>query len=350
MTEDGASRHGVTAEALSRLAAFLAEAARGPVTIARLGRIRGGAIQENWRLDIAVGSGPLSGRHKLVLRLSSLEALAFSHTRAEEFAILRAAYDAGVAVPEPLWLGEDPGVLGRPFLVMRRLRGTAIGRKVVRDARFAPVRQALAERLGEELGKIHRIRPGHPGLTFLGPAPDDPAAEAIAHYRAALDSDAEAHPVLEWGLRWAERRAPRASGVVLCHRDYRTGNYLVDAGRRRDGLTGILDWEFAGWGAPEEDLAWFCAKCWRFGVVDREAGGIAERAPFYRGYRRVSGREIDPAAIHFWEVIAHVRWAVIALHQTDRHLSGAEPSLELAAIGRRPPEMELEVLRLTGAL
>ena len=46
--------------------------------------------------------------------------------------------------------------------------------------------------------------------------------------------------------------------------------------------------------------------------------------------------------------MAHARWAVIALQQAERHLSGAEAWLELAAIGRRPAEMELEILRLTG--
>eukprot|EP01035_Chromulina_nebulosa_P049233 gene49233-66860_t len=31
------------------------------------------------------------------------------------------------------------------------------------------------------------------------------------------------------------------------------------------GLTGILDWEFAAWGDPHEDIGWLCARCWRFG-------------------------------------------------------------------------------------
>ena len=61
------------------------------------------------------------------------------------------------------------------------------------------------------------------------------------------------------------------------------------------GLTGILDWEFAGWADPMEDVAWFCAKCWRFGANRLEAGGIADRAPFYAGYEAESGRRIDPA-------------------------------------------------------
>jgi aminoglycoside phosphotransferase (APT) family kinase protein len=99
-----------------------------------------------------------------------------------------------------------------------------------------------------------------------------------------------------------------------------------------------------------EDIAWFCAKCWRFGANAKEAGGISTRERFYAGYREASGREIDPVAVGFWEVMAHLRWAVIALRQADRYFDGAEPALELAAIGRRPAEMELEILILTGVI
>ena len=53
--------------------------------------------------------------------------------------------------------------------------------------------------------------------------------------------------------------------------------------------------------------------------------------------------------MRYWEVMAHVRWAIIALQQSHRHISGAEPSLELALIGHRVPELDLEILRLTGA-
>src|SRR5262249_51174750 len=82
-------------------------------------------------------------------------------------------------------------------------------------------------------------------------------------------------------------------------------------------------------------------QCWRFGVNSLEAGGIAPRADFYRGYERASGRRVDPAAVNYWESMAHARWAVIALLQSQRHASGEEPSLELALTGRMVPELEL---------
>jgi hypothetical protein len=148
--------------------------------------------------------------------------------------------------------------------------------------------------------------------------------------------------VLELATRWLETHFPEPLAPVLCHRDFRTGNYLLDGAE----LTGILDWEFAGWGDPDEDIGWFCCKGWRFARLDREAGGIAERAPFYAAYEAASGRRLDPARVFFWEVLANVRWAVIALQQSDRHLIGDARDLSTAIIGRRATECELELLML----
>jgi hypothetical protein len=45
--------------------------------------------------------------------------------------------------------------------------------------------------------------------------------------------------------------------------------------------------------------------------------------------------------------MAHLRWAVIALEQGHRHLSGREHSLELALTGRITPELERAILKMT---
>ncbi len=200
----------------------------------------------------------------------------------------------------------------------------------------------IAERLGQELARIHTIRPPRSDLGFLPPYEQSRPAQQIAAFRTYLDSHPAPRPVLEWGIRWLETHMPAPVLPVLCHHDFRTGNYLLDGAE----LTGILDWEFAGWGDPHEDIGWFCSKGWRFARLDREAGGIADRAPFYRGYENEGGAVIDPLRVRFWEVLASVRWAMIALQQSDRHRLGGERSLDLALTGRRASECELEILTL----
>jgi aminoglycoside phosphotransferase (APT) family kinase protein len=341
------------AAAQERLARFVAAAAGARrATIASLAPLRGGAIQENWAVDIELEGGATAGRHALVLRTDAPSCVAASHGRAQEYALLKLARAAGVAVPEPLWACSDPAVIGRAFYLMRRVPGVAAGHRIVKDLSLGGPRDALAERLGQELARIHAVTPQTiaqltPGQSFdfLTPASNSPGLDRVQLYRRYLDELGDPQPALEWGLRWLELNSRPSREITLVHQDFRTGNYLVD----ERGLTAILDWEFCAWGDPMSDIGWFCAKCWRFGATDREAGGIAARAPFYRGYEAASHRRIDPAAVHYWEVAAHVRWAVIALQQAARHLSGAQRSLELALTGRLLPELEIEILNLVDA-
>jgi aminoglycoside phosphotransferase (APT) family kinase protein len=313
------------------------------VSIAEMKLLSGGSIQENWLIRAELVGGNHGPQLDLVVRTDAPSGVPGSHGRVEEFALLRAAFDAGVTVPEPLWLCRDPGMIGRNFFIMRRVAGMAASHVVVKDKRYGGDRAQLLERLGMELARIQTIRPPRADLGFLKTFDGSPALHEIARLRAFLDKHHTPHPALEWGLRWLERNAPPRGDIVLCHRDFRTGNYMVD----ERGLTGILDWEFSGWGDPLEDIGWFCAKCWRFG--GGEAGGIGAREDFYRGYESVSGRRLDRSLVHYWEVMAHLNWAVIAIQQAERHLSGEETSLLLALTGHIVPELEFEVLAMTEA-
>lgn len=302
-------------------------------------RLSGGAIQENWWLQLQpAAAAPMD----VVLRCDAASRVAESRSRAQEFALLRVAHEAGVAVPEPLWLGD--GSLGRDFFVMRKAAGVAAGHRVVKDLALAPDREQLAERIGREMARLHRVREDA-RLDFLPRPADQPSADGLAQCRRFLAAHAQPHPALVWALRWLERHQPGAQSLALTHRDLRTGNYMID----ECGLTAILDWEFAAWSEPMEDLGWFCARCWRFGRDDLEAGGIGSRQAFYRGYEDESGMRVDDAAVRYWEVYAHLRWAIIALQQGARHVSGEERSLELALTAHIVPELELALLRMTGA-
>ena len=310
------------------------------VEITALTPLRGGALQENWGLDARFSGGALDGEQRLVLRTSAATGVAASLTRVQEFVVQKAAFAAGVRVPEPLFASEDPAVRGKPFFIMRRVDGIAAPDRITGDAALDPALPAIAERLGRELARIHTIRPPRPDLAFLTPCSDTGPIQQISRFRAYLDRHPTPRPILEWGMRWLETHTLAPAVPVLCHHDFRTGNYLLNG----TALTAILDWEFAGWGDPHEDIGWFCCKGWRFARLDREAGGIADRAPFYRGYESESGRSIEPQRVRFWEVLASVRWAIIALQQHDRYMFGGERSLDLALTGRRATECELEIL------
>lgn len=332
---------------LGQLADWLREAlgARA-VRIERCARLGGGAIQENMALDIAVSGGPRDGRHALVLRTDAPSGLAVSRTRAQEFRILEVAHRAGVLAPEPFLLCEDHWPLGRSFYLMGRAAGEARATRVVRDPAVKANGDRLAAALGRELAKLHAVLPPVPGLEFMEVPQGLPMQARIDGLRGHLDAMGEAQPVLEWGLRRLERQPPPQGGLCLVHGDLRTGNYMVADGE----LTAILDWEFAGFGDPLEDLGWLLARCWRFGVVEREAGGVGSRAALLDAYEEASGSTLPREHLLHWELLGTIRWAVVALMQAQRHYSGREASLELALTGTLVPALEQDVLDYLDAL
>lgn len=328
-------------QALGRWVASVLKASE--VRLGEPAKMSGGAIQENWTFDALVIDGPHAGSLGLVLRTDAPSGVSLSRTRAEEHALLSVAFSAGVTVPEPLAVDPDGSVIGKPSYLMRRASGTANPRTLARDPALDPHRPAITERLGCELARIHAIQPPRAELEFLGADLSPPAGRRIMEFLEQLDALPHPYPVLEWAIRWLQRNAPKRPASVLGHGDFRCGNLMVDP-TEGPQVTAVLDWEFASWSDPLEDIGWLCARCWRFGADARTVGGIGELEDFRRGYEAGAGPTLDWAELPYWEVLATVRWAIIALHQGERHLSGREFSMELALTARKVAEMEYDLL------
>ena len=266
------------------------------VTIEKLKRESGGASRQTWSFDAAVVGGT---SYALILRrdpptLGAPRSKAevdrsVSIDRATEFRVLHAAFRAGVRAPEVLFELTPEDGLGEAF-VMRRIGGIAIARKLLRDAPYDGARKKIAGQLGEILARLHAVP-----LDGLPPLVRREAADHIVSQRRALDLLDRPQPVFELAL------------------------------------------------------GWLCVKSWRFGAVDRPAGGFGSREELWAAYTRAGGIEVDPARAHWWEVFGTVRWGIICHNQAWRHLSGAIKSMELASIGRRAVETEVDLLQLLKA-
>ncbi|TMM03277.1 MAG: phosphotransferase family protein [Actinobacteria bacterium] len=284
--------------------------------------LAGGASRELYAFDVVAGAE----RHALVLRRDP-PGLEDTDGRAREFAALRAARDAGVPVPAPHWLTSDG-----TGIVMQRLEGEAIPRRLLRDERYATARERLVDEVARAAAAVHGLAP----LAELPAAADAPAPAAIAALEDELDAIGEPHPALELGLRWLRAHLPAAREPVLVHGDLRLGNLMVDEG----GLVALLDWELCHAGDGAEDLAWACLRSWRFGHDDSPALGLGAREALLDAYAAAGGRRVTLDELRFWEVLGNVRWGVICVRQAQR------PTLEHYAIGRRACEPEWDLLGL----
>ena len=321
----------------------------------RFEKLSGGAIQENWLLQLQITGGAHDGHQSWVLRTDAASRVAVSNSRSNEFRLLQAAFLQGVTVPEPLYFCSDNAVLGQPFFIMTGMPGQAQARKIVRSPGLAEQGPELVAQLGRIMAKLHSITPqtkfktkgpeSEELLFFLPRYEGSAASFQIAQMRAALDDLGTAHPVLEYSLNWLEDHLQTwadPASPVLCHRDFRTGNFLIEDGK----CTALLDWEFAGWSDRHEDIGWLCARCWRFGNDKLPVGGLGTFSAFQKAYEAASGQSLNVTAIGYWQVMAEIRWAVIALQQAARNNSGQELSLELALSGYLVPEMEMNMLKL----
>ena len=321
----------------ARALAYL-QGALGPDTqLTRLEPLGGGACQEIWRVEVRLADG---AERALVIRGDPAVALPGSLGRREEHEVINAAVAAGAPTPAARWLTEGLLRPGAWAYTMALLPGVTLGAKVTRDAALAGAREKAPTQLAEALTAIHTVTPER--VTLPLPVPKDPVAASLDALRDSIERLPCARPAQAAGLVWLAQNRPPPGEVTLVHGDFRTGNLLFEP----EGLTGVLDWEFAHWGSPLEDLGWLCVRDWRFGALDRAVGGLCRRAPFVAAYTQRSGRAVSARELTFWEVYGNLRWAAGAILQGQRVLSGPERDLELLAIPWRAAEMEYEALRL----
>jgi aminoglycoside phosphotransferase (APT) family kinase protein len=305
----------------------------GPVRIEGLTRMSGGASRETWSFDAVSPDGT---RHELVLRRDPPGRPGEPGAMRREAAAITAAAASGLPVPDVLLVTEDPAAWGTAGMVMRRVAGETIARRILRGEGFGQARRALVAELGQFAAGLHA----------LAPPAGFPAPDPLAGLRDQLGTFAgppsgQRSAVFERALAWLEASPPPRRGPVLVHGDLRLGNLVVGP----QGLAAVLDWELAHGGNPAEDLGWLCVKAWRFGAAHPVAG-LGRREELLAAYRAAGGAGIGLEELRWWEVLGTLRWGVICLSQAWAHLSGIYRSVELAAIGRRVCEQEWDLLLL----
>ncbi|MFN5651178.1 MAG: phosphotransferase family protein [Actinomycetes bacterium] len=309
--------HDATAELAAGLSGVL-----GGAHVSGLARLSGGASRETWRFE-ADGS-------PLILQRQRDGAVRPMTT---EVAVLRAAHEGGVAVPEVVVDGGASTALGNPFMVVRAVEGETIARKILRDDEFSAARARLTADIGTAMARLHSLPPqSAPGLV---------EQDEVATYRRVLDDLGEPHPVFEVAFRWLEASRPASSERAIVHGDFRLGNVMVDG----NGLVAVLDWELAHVGDPMEDLGWVCVKAWRFGGGNPVAG-LGTYDELFDAYEAAGRPRPDIDVVRWWEVLGTLKWGIMCITQAASHLNGLARSHELAAIGRRVCENEWDLIGL----
>jgi aminoglycoside phosphotransferase (APT) family kinase protein len=301
--------------------------------VQQLRRLSGGASRETWAFTLVTSTSS----QELILRRDPPSANDPGLLAKEREAMV-AASNAGVAVPE-IVLADDLGAaLDRPSLVMTHLPGEALPSRIFRAHDSEASRAAVLTSAVQQLARIHGAATDRvPSLLI------ESTSTTLDYWHHHLHRLTQERPVLELGLAWLVDHAPDDSvRHALVHGDFRMGNLLVED----DAVSGVLDWELVHLGEPLDDLGWFCTKAWRFSRSEEPAGGLGSYEDLVAIYEEESGTAVDPAALHWWEVLNTFKWGVMCVQQYQRHARGIEPSLELASLGWRTCEAEWDLLYL----
>ena len=298
-----------------------------------LKRLTGGANQETWAFDAVDGANVT----ELILRRLSEDALPSKDTITPECEanLIRRAGEYGVPTATVRHILEPRDNLGRGF-ISERIGGEALARRILRDAAFAELRPRLAYQCGTILARIHAIP-----LNKLPPLRTSFAAEQLDELYETYRSFGAGSPVYEVAFRWLRARLPaKVSASRLLHGDFRNGNLIVGP----DGVRAVLDWELAHIGDPAQDLGWMTVNSWRFGVIDKAAGGFGSVEQLLDGYRAEGGEAIDTERVRYWRIFGSLRWGLICRAMASPAQAGTPIPVERAMIGRRISETELDLL------
>ncbi|MCA8902464.1 MAG: phosphotransferase family protein [Hyphomonas sp.] len=308
----------------------------GDADIVGAKRLSGGASQETWAFDVVSGGAATPCILRRAPGGTPVPATSHAIGLPMEAKLISAAAEAGVPVPAVLGVMGSDSAIGDAY-IMSRIAGETLGRKILRDEEFAAARPRLSAQCGKALAGIHSIP--------LGSLPDLPANDGVSQldrYDEIYRSFDLPRPVFELALAWLRDTAPEPAQQVLVHGDFRLGNLMVDA----EGLASVLDWELAHIGDPREDIAWLCVNSWRFGHSENRVGGFGPLDELLDAYAAAGGQRFREQDIDWWEIMGSLKWGIMCMIMYRAYSSGADPSVERAAIGRRVSETEIDLVNL----
>jgi aminoglycoside phosphotransferase (APT) family kinase protein len=258
-------------------------------------------------------------RERLVVRIQPTGFQVFpDYDLGLQFRAMQLLAKTDVPVPRVRWIEErDAGVLGAPFYVMEHVEGRVPTDRPPYHADGWMKEASPAERAEiwwggiECMAKIHRLDPVAVGFGFLDQrAPGESHfRRQLAYYERYLEWAARGlpQPTIESALRWLRTNEPDDPRTVLLWGDARIGN-VIFAGTRP---AAVLDWEMVTLGSPEEDFAWtiFLDRHHSEGIGVPRLEGFPSYEETVARYEALTGFEIR--SLHFWQVFAGFRFAVI---------------------------------------
>ena len=301
----------------------------GPFTLAKFS-----SGQSNPTYKVTAASGEYVLRRKPFGPL-----LPSAHAVDREYRLLAALHPLGFAVPEPLALCDDPGVIGAIFYVMDVAKGRSYADGTLPDF-DPPTRRRMYEQLVDTLAELHGIDPGAADLADFGKAGNYFERQVARWTRQYRDSQTDYIPEMERLIAFLPETLPEQARTSIVHGDYRIDNAMFDG----DGtLTAVLDWELATLGDPLADFS-YLAMQWAMPAdgaaglagLDLQALGIPTLDEVVSRYSDQSGVPVE-GQLDWYFAYNLFRLAGIVQGIKKRVIDGTASHAQAAEMAKRVP-------------
>ena len=271
-----------------------------PTSVAAFEQLLGGYGKQTYLCKLRQASGEET---EIVIRKTDpLDHMKFGFSTLEqEFHLLRSLAKTGFPAPQPQYLGSNIDGVDGSFFTMPRIPGRVAGTFLggVSEGNT----ESMYLQLAELMARLHRI-PLETFSDYLNAHGDASVLRANVRdcYRINLEAWARytaeneflPSPYLCWMFDWLHHHLPDDDRpAVLVHGDFNVHNVLADRGK----VTGVLDWECAGFGAPEQDLAY----------VQPHIAKHIDWNRFIDHYLQCGGPRLNPEAMKFCLIYSAVR-------------------------------------------
>lgn len=316
------------------LQAFLVDALPGAGRVLQIDQFPGGASNLTYLLRTEGG--------EFVLRRPPFGTkAATAHDMGREFRVLSRLRPVFPYCPEAVACCEDPGILGEPFYLMRRVRGVILRRDLPTGLELPePRAAALCRNLVDVHLQLHRVDPVGAGLADLG-RPEGYTARQVEgwsrRYRNARTADVPGNEGLMERLAAGMPADPGRATVI--HNDFKFDNVVLDP--ETLAITGVLDWEMATIGDPLMDLG--CSLAYwvqaddpqplqQIRMMPTHLPGMMNRRQILDHYAAGSG--LETGDFRFYYAFGLFRLAVIVQQIYYRYARGQTGDKRFADFGR----------------
>jgi aminoglycoside phosphotransferase (APT) family kinase protein len=258
------------------------------------------------------------GRDYVLRRPPPGDIPASAHDMGREYRVLSVLYRTFPPAPRAYLYCEDRAVIGAPFFVMERRRGTVVRREVPPEFGGGSDRTAnrkLSEAVIDTLADFHAVDPKAAGLEGLG-KPEGYLARQVKgwtdRWERARTKDVPAASVV---VDWLTAEMPPAPAPTLVHNDWRLDNMAVaadDPGR----CVAVYDWDMCTVGDPFTDLGTLLSSWIEEGEeyaflasMPSRVPGFMTRAEAIARYAERSGRDVS--RMPYYYVFGLFKMAVI---------------------------------------